>query len=76
MEEQFEKSASGDEGIWDVGTDPVIETSSLPSVNLPPCSYQLAIKETSDSLSVLQLNTIRYAFQQHERKVPDGSRAG
>jgi|688.fasta_scaffold1168926_1 hypothetical protein len=29
MEEQFDKSSSEDEGIWDVGTNPVIKTSSL-----------------------------------------------
>jgi hypothetical protein len=39
-------------------------------------SYELPIKETRDSFSVLQLVTIKYAFQQHERKLPDGLRAG
>ena len=69
----MEISASGEEGlIWDVGTNPVIETLSLASVTLPPPSYQLAMKETSGSLSALQLETIRYVCQQ----LPDGSRAG
>ena len=73
----MEISASGEEGlIWDVGTNPVIETLSLASVTLPPPSYQLAMKETSGSLSALQLETIRYVCQQHERQLPDGSRAG
>ena len=72
----MEISASGEEGlIWDVGTNPVIETLSLASVPLPPPSYQLAMKETSGSLSALQLETIRYVCQQHERQIPDGSRA-
>jgi hypothetical protein len=64
MEEQFDKSSSEDEGIWDVGTNPVIKTSSLASVTLPPPSFQLAITETitSESLSVLQLDTIKYYF--------------
>jgi hypothetical protein len=66
MEEQFHKAASGDEGIGDVGNNPVNETSSLASVTLPPPSYKLDIKETIDSLSLLQLDIIRYAFKQHE----------
>jgi hypothetical protein len=72
-EEQLEISASGEEvSVWDVGDCPVIKTWSLASVTLPPPSYQLAMKETSGSLSALQLETIRYVCQQ----LPDGSRAG
>ena len=60
-EEQLEISASGGEvSVLDVGTNPVIETWSLASVTLPPPYHQLAIKEVSDSLSVLQLDTIKY----------------
>ena len=76
-EEQLEISASGDEvSVWDVGTNPLIETWSLASVTLPPPSYEVAIKENNDSLSALQLETIKYACQQHERQLPDAARAG
>jgi hypothetical protein len=50
-----------------VGTNPVIETWSLASVTLPPPSYEFTIKENNYSLSPLQLETIKYACQQHER---------
>jgi hypothetical protein len=67
-EEQLEISTSGDElSVWDVGTNPVIETWSRASVTLPPPSYEVAIKENNYSLSPLQLETIKYACQQHER---------
>ena len=71
-EEQLEISALGDElSVWDVGTNLVIETWPLASVTLPPPSYEVTIKENNDSLSLLQLETIKYAFQQHERRLPD-----
>jgi hypothetical protein len=59
-----------------VGTNPVIETLSLASVTLQPRSYELAIKENNDSLSAMQLETIKYACQQHMRQLYDGARAG
>jgi hypothetical protein len=62
--------------VWDVGTNSVIETWSLASVTLPPPSYEVAIKENNESLSALQLETIKYACQQHERQLPDGARSG
>jgi hypothetical protein len=55
---------------------PSLKRRHRQSVTLPRPSFQLAIKETRDSLFVLQLDTIKYAFQQHERKLTDGSRAG
>jgi len=42
--EQSDKSSSGDESIWDVGKDPIIETSSLASVTLSHPSYEFPIK--------------------------------
>jgi hypothetical protein len=59
-----------------VGTNPVIETLSLASVTLQPRSYELAIKENNDSLSAMQLETIKYPCQQHMRQLFDGARAG
>ncbi|GBN53243.1 Protein strawberry notch 1 [Araneus ventricosus] len=59
--------------------DPVVETSSLSSVQPPEVWYNLSIpEETIDrgSLSALQLEAITYACQQHEIILPDGTRAG
>ncbi|CAL1287186.1 unnamed protein product [Larinioides sclopetarius] len=59
--------------------DPVVETSSLSSVQPPEVWYNLSIpEETIDrgSLSALQLEAITYACQQHETILPDGTRAG
>ncbi|GFV32748.1 protein strawberry notch homolog 1 [Trichonephila clavipes] len=59
--------------------DPVVETSSLSSVQPPDTWYKLSIpEETIDrgSLSALQLEAITYACQQHETILPDGTRAG
>lgn len=59
--------------------DPVVETSSLSSVQPPEVWYKLSIpEETIDRgfLSALQLEAITYACQQHETILPDGTRAG
>ncbi|KAK8767521.1 hypothetical protein V5799_005700 [Amblyomma americanum] len=59
--------------------DPVVETSSLSSVQPPNVWYNLSIpEEVIDRalLSALQLEAIVYASQQHEVLLPDGSRAG
>ncbi|KAH6933665.1 hypothetical protein HPB50_017430 [Hyalomma asiaticum] len=59
--------------------DPVVETSSLSSVQPPPVWYNLSIPEEvidRGLLSALQLEAIVYASQQHEVLLPDGSRAG
>ncbi len=59
--------------------DPVVETSSLASVELPDITYQLTIpneKIQSNTLSALQLETIVYASQRHNIFLPDGTRAG
>lgn len=58
--------------------DPVVETSSLSSVNPPDVWYRLSItEETIDRgwLSALQLEAITYAAQQHETFLPNGDRA-
>uniref|UniRef100_A0A668AGQ6 Protein strawberry notch homolog 1 n=1 Tax=Myripristis murdjan TaxID=586833 RepID=A0A668AGQ6_9TELE len=58
--------------------DPVVETSSLSSVNPPNVWYRLSItEETIDHgwLSALQLEAITYAAQQHETFLPNGDRA-
>ncbi|XP_014249419.1 protein strawberry notch-like [Cimex lectularius] len=59
--------------------DPVVETASLSSVEPTDVWYQLTIPEATIStgaLSALQLEAITYASQQHERFLPDGTRAG
>ena len=59
--------------------DPVVETSSLASVELPDITYQLTIpneKIQLNTLSALQLETIVYASQRHQTLLPDGMRAG
>uniref|UniRef100_A0A8C8MHK7 Protein strawberry notch homolog 1 n=1 Tax=Oncorhynchus tshawytscha TaxID=74940 RepID=A0A8C8MHK7_ONCTS len=58
--------------------DPVVETSSLSSVNPPNVWYRMSIpEETIDRgwLSALQLEAITYAAQQHETFLPNGDRA-
>ncbi|XP_051973528.1 protein strawberry notch homolog 1-like isoform X2 [Xyrauchen texanus] len=58
--------------------DPVVETSSLSSVNPPDVWYRLTIaEETIDRgwLSALQLEAITYAAQQHETFLPNRDRA-
>ena len=59
--------------------DPVVETASLASVSPPDVLYRICLPEdtiNSGSLSALQLEAITYACQQHERLLPDQSRAG
>ena len=59
--------------------DPVVETSSLSSVQPPEVWYNLSIPEEvidRGLLSALQLEAITYACQQHETILPDGTRAG
>ncbi|CAF0804799.1 unnamed protein product, partial [Didymodactylos carnosus] len=59
--------------------DPVVETSSLSSVELPNIYYELHIPQTtieSSALSALQLETIVYACQRHNTLLTDGTRAG
>ncbi|XP_008296811.1 protein strawberry notch homolog 1 isoform X2 [Stegastes partitus] len=58
--------------------DPVVETSSLSSVNPPDVWYRLSIPEEvidRGCLSALQLEAITYAAQQHETFLPSGDRA-
>ena len=65
--------------LGDRHPDPVVETSSLASVELPDIIYQLAIpneKIQANTLSALQLETIVYASQRHQTFLPDGTRAG
>lgn len=59
--------------------DPVVETSTLSSIEPNDITYQLSIpKQVIDDgfLSALQLESIVYASQAHEKKLPDGTRAG
>lgn len=59
--------------------DPVVETASLSSVEPADITYKLSIStETVNAgvLSALQLESITYASQAHEKLLPDGSRAG
>ncbi|XP_025091895.1 protein strawberry notch homolog 1-like isoform X1 [Pomacea canaliculata] len=59
--------------------DPVVETSSLSSVEPPDVRYRLSVPESvidSGVLSALQLESITYASQQHETILPSGERAG
>ncbi|CAF4136663.1 unnamed protein product [Rotaria sp. Silwood2] len=65
--------------LGDRHPDPVVETSSLASVELPDITYQLTIpneKIQSNTLSALQLETIVYTSQRHNTFLPDGTRAG
>eukprot|EP00094_Tigriopus_californicus_P001238 TCALIF_01199-PA protein Name:"Similar to sno Protein strawberry notch (Drosophila melanogaster)" AED:0.08 eAED:0.09 QI:0/0/0/0.88/1/1/9/0/1282 len=59
--------------------DPVVETASLASVEPPDVWYDLSIPDPTideGKLSALQLESITYASQQHEKFLPDGNRAG
>ncbi|XP_059147348.1 protein strawberry notch homolog 1-like isoform X2 [Physella acuta] len=60
--------------------DPVVETSSLSSVEPPDVKYQLRILDEGvdedGKLSALQLEAITYACQKHEMILPGGQRAG
>lgn len=59
--------------------DPVVETSSLSSVEPPDIAYQVTISESiidSGMLSALQLEAITYACQRHSTILPSGERAG
>uniref|UniRef100_A0A5S6QQW1 Strawberry notch AAA domain-containing protein n=1 Tax=Trichuris muris TaxID=70415 RepID=A0A5S6QQW1_TRIMR len=59
--------------------DPVVETSSLTSVQPPEIWYHISIPEhivDTGRLSALQLETIIYACQQHEHILPNGERTG
>ncbi|CAF1235122.1 unnamed protein product [Adineta ricciae] len=65
--------------LGDRHPDPVVETSSLSSVELPDITYQLTIpneKIQANTLSALQLETIVYASQRHMLFLPDSTRAG
>ena len=59
--------------------DPVVETSSMASVQPPNVYYRLSIPEAvidRRQLSALQLEAITYACQQHETMLLSGERAG
>ena len=67
--------------------DAVVETTSLSFADLPRITYNLSIPRavlkpaTPDNphggaLSRLQLETVAYACQQHELRLPDGARRG
>ncbi|XP_012940832.1 protein strawberry notch homolog 1 [Aplysia californica] len=60
--------------------DPVVETSSLSSVEPPDVKYQLRILDEcvdeGGKLSALQLESITYACQRHSTVLPNGERAG
>ncbi|KAL7732730.1 hypothetical protein ACLKA6_005878 [Drosophila palustris] len=59
--------------------DPVVETATLSSVELPDITYELALPEkvkNSHRLSALQLEAVTYACQAHEQLLPSGQRAG
>ncbi|XP_022110300.1 protein strawberry notch homolog 1-like isoform X2 [Acanthaster planci] len=59
--------------------DPVVETSSMASVQPPNIFYRLSIPEEvidRKQLSALQLESVTYACQQHETLLLSGERAG
>ena len=59
--------------------DPVVETSSLSSVEPQDVWYKLAIPDITiecGELSALQLEAITYASQRHGCILPSGERAG
>ncbi|CAF0734648.1 unnamed protein product [Adineta steineri] len=65
--------------LGDRHPDPVVETSSLASVELPDITYQLTIPNENiqlNALSALQLETIVYASQRHNTFLSDGTRSG
>lgn len=59
--------------------DPVVETSSMSSIEPPDIHYRLSIPEATidhGELSALQLESITYASQRHQIILPSGERAG
>ncbi|XP_034104653.1 protein strawberry notch [Drosophila albomicans] len=59
--------------------DPVVETATLSSVELPDITYELGLPDkmkNSHRLSALQLEAVTYACQAHEQMLPSGERAG
>ena len=67
--------------------DPVVETTSLSFAELPPITVQLKLPKAifqpktsankfGGALSRAQLETVAYACQRHEVKLPNGTRAG
>lgn len=59
--------------------DPVVETSSLSSVEPRDITYRLALPEEvidEGQLSALQLESITYCSQRHTEMLPCGERAG
>ncbi|XP_057295690.1 protein strawberry notch homolog 1-like [Hydractinia symbiolongicarpus] len=59
--------------------DPVVETSSMASVAPPDVWYSLQLPLdiiNERKLSALQLESVVYASQQHEKLLPSGKRAG
>lgn len=59
--------------------DPVVETSTLSSIEPNDITYDLSIPKRVISkglVSALQLESIVYASQAHEKMLPDGTRAG
>lgn len=59
--------------------DPVVETSSLSSVEPQDVWYKLAIPDITiecGELSALQLEAIVYACQRHNVILPSGDRSG
>ncbi|XP_068140530.1 protein strawberry notch [Drosophila tropicalis] len=58
--------------------DPVVETATLSSVELPDINFRLALWnfEASGALSALQMEAVVYACQAHAQILPSGERAG
>ena len=59
--------------------DPIVETSSLASVEPPDVWYDLKMPESvyaKGALSALQLEAITYACQKHESFLPNNHRCG
>ena len=59
--------------------DPIVESASLASVEVPDVGYELLLPQTifqKRLLSGLQLEAVVYSCQRHEKVLPDGSRAG
>lgn len=59
--------------------DPVVETTSLSSIEPNDITYELSIPQRvieNGYLSALQLESILYASQAHEKMLPDGTCAG
>ncbi|XP_052798983.1 protein strawberry notch homolog 1-like isoform X2 [Mya arenaria] len=59
--------------------DPVVETSSMSSIEPPDIFYRVSIPESTidyGELSALQLESITYASQRHSITLPSGEKAG